>query len=106
MKSLCSAVALVLPSALPAQAQQLTLQINSGRVSLDAVNLPARQILAEWVRIGGTKVVGAEKITGAPLTLEARRHARAAGARHHPSQRRGLHGRAASSIGTPRRLGV
>ncbi len=70
MKSLCSAVALVLLSALPAQAQQLTLQINSGRVSLDAVNVPARQILAEWSRIGGTKVVGAEKITGTPLTLK------------------------------------
>jgi hypothetical protein len=70
MKFLCSAVALVLMSALPAQAQQLTLQINGGRVTLDAVNVPARQILAEWARIGGTKVVGAEKITGTPLTLK------------------------------------
>jgi hypothetical protein len=69
MKSLCSAVAVILMSALPAQAQQLTLQINSGRVTLDAVNVPARQILAEWSRIGGTKVIGAEKITGTPLTL-------------------------------------
>ena len=31
---------------------------------------PARQILAEWARIGGTKIVGADKITGAPLTLK------------------------------------
>ncbi len=70
MKLLCSAIALVLLSALPAQAQQLTLQIDSGRVTLDAVNVPARQILAEWARIGGTTVVGAEKITGTPLTLK------------------------------------
>ena len=30
---------------------------------------PCRQILAEWARVGGTKIVGADKITGAPLTL-------------------------------------
>jgi hypothetical protein len=70
MKYLCSAVALVLLLALPAQAQQLNLVINNGRVTLDATNVPARQILAEWARIGGTKVVGAEKITAAPLTLK------------------------------------
>jgi hypothetical protein len=70
MKFLCSTVVVVLLSALPAQAQQLTLQITSGRVTLDAVNVPARQILAEWARVGGTKVVGAEKITGTPLTLK------------------------------------
>lgn len=55
----------------PARAQQvLKLEIQNGRVSLEANAVPARQILAEWARIGGTKVVGAEKITGAPLTLK------------------------------------
>jgi hypothetical protein len=29
-----------------------------------------RQILTEWARIGGTKVVGGDKITGAPVTLK------------------------------------
>jgi hypothetical protein len=29
-----------------------------------------RTILSEWARLGGTKVVGGEKITGAPLTLQ------------------------------------
>lgn len=48
----------------------LTLEIRDGRVNMDAASVPARQILAEWARIGGTKVVGAEKITGAPLTLK------------------------------------
>lgn len=70
MKYVCSAVALVLLLAVSAQAQQLNLQINDGRVTLDATNVPARQILAEWARIGGTKVVGAEKITATPLTLK------------------------------------
>jgi hypothetical protein len=69
MKVIFSALALVLALALPAEAQ-LTLQISDGRVTLDAVNVPARQILAEWARIGGTKIVGAEKIAGAPLTLK------------------------------------
>ena len=68
MKVLIPALALVVACALPAEAQ-LTLQINEGRVTLEAQNVPARQILAEWSRIGGTKIVGAEKITGAPLTL-------------------------------------
>jgi hypothetical protein len=56
--------------AAPAAAQQVHLQIHNGRVTLDATNAPARQILAEWARVGGTKVVGADKITGAPLTLK------------------------------------
>ena len=70
MKRLIPALGLVLACALPADAQQLQLAISDGRVTLDATSVPARQILAEWARIGGTKVVGAEKITGAPLTLK------------------------------------
>jgi hypothetical protein len=70
MKSLLATVALLVACALPANAQQLTLHISNGRVTLDAVNVSARQILAEWARIGGTNVVGADKITGAALTLK------------------------------------
>lgn len=50
--------------------QALKLEIQNGRVTMEANGVPARQILAEWSRIGGTKVVGAEKITGGPLTLK------------------------------------
>ena len=53
----------------PASAQQLTLTFNEGRVSLDAAAVPVRTILSEWGRLGGTKVVGADRITGAPLTI-------------------------------------
>jgi hypothetical protein len=61
--------ALAVLVALPAAAQQLSLDIRDGLVTLQAVNVPVRQVLAEWGRVGGTKVVGAERITGAPLTL-------------------------------------
>jgi hypothetical protein len=68
-KLLCSAVLALI--AVPAMAQApLKLEIVNGLVNLDATGVPARQILAEWARIGGTKVVGSEKITGAPLTLK------------------------------------
>ena len=60
---------LALAAALPAGAQQLTLDIQDGLVTLSATNVPVRQILDEWAKVGGTRVVGAERITGAPLTL-------------------------------------
>jgi hypothetical protein len=69
MKSLCLAPLLVIASASSAFAQ-LALEIKDGRVTLDARNVPARQILAEWARIGGTKIVNGEKVGGGPLTLK------------------------------------
>jgi hypothetical protein len=53
-----------------ANAQQMTLQLQDGRVTLDAQNVPVRQILAEWARVGGAKIVNGEKVLGAPLTLQ------------------------------------
>jgi hypothetical protein len=55
--------------AAPASAQQLKLAFQDGRVTLDATSVPVRTILSEWAKLGGTKVVGAERIAGAPLTL-------------------------------------
>src|SRR5262245_34141766 len=52
-----------------ADAQQLTLAIKNGRVSLDAHDVPVRQILTEWARIGGVKIINAEKIAGPAVTL-------------------------------------
>jgi hypothetical protein len=69
MKHLCLASCLVLVSATSASAQ-LKLDIRDGRVTLDARAVPARQILAEWAKIGGTRIVGGDKVTGAPLTLK------------------------------------
>lgn len=48
----------------------LTLQIAGGRVTLHAENVPARTILAEWSRLGGTKIVNGDRVVGSPLTLE------------------------------------
>ena len=53
----------------PASAQELTLTMQDGRVTLHATNVPVRQILLEWGRIGQAKVVNADKLTG-NLTLQ------------------------------------
>lgn len=64
------ALTVVLALASSASAQQLSLTFNNGLVSLQASNVPVRTILAEWSRLGGTKVLNAEKVAGAPLTLQ------------------------------------
>jgi hypothetical protein len=57
--------------AVPAAAQApLTLSIQDGQVTLKAQNVPVATILNEWARIGGTNVIGANRVTGAPVTLE------------------------------------
>jgi hypothetical protein len=71
MRRILLTTALVASFAAPAFAQQsLKLSFNDGLVTLDATAVPVRQILAEWGRIGGTKVVGADRVSGAPLTLK------------------------------------
>jgi hypothetical protein len=54
----------------PAFAQQLQLSMANGRVTLVARDVPVRQILAEWARIGDTRIVNGDKLVGPPLTLE------------------------------------
>ena len=53
-----------------ASAQQVQLAMRNGRVSLVAKDATVRQILAEWARIGQTKVVNLERIPGGPITIE------------------------------------
>lgn len=53
-----------------AYAQSVTLAFHDGLVSIDAKSVPARIILTEWAKKGGTKVVGIERLTGASLTLK------------------------------------
>ncbi len=48
----------------------LKLEFHNGLVSLDATNATARQILAEWARLGGTRIVNGERVPGVPLTLQ------------------------------------
>jgi hypothetical protein len=46
------------------------LSIQDGRVWLNATNATPREILGEWTRVGGTRIVNPERISGGPLTLQ------------------------------------
>jgi hypothetical protein len=48
----------------------LRLEFRDGYVTISAASVPLRQVLTEWARLGQTRVVNAEKLGGAPLTLE------------------------------------
>lgn len=65
-------VACLFAPAAYAQPGDLTLFIADGRVTLIARDVPLRQILAEWARVGQTRIINAEKVVGPPLTLELR----------------------------------
>lgn len=73
LKSMLPAVAVVALAASPAAAQMATpgvsLTIREGKVTLKAEQASLRQILAEWERQGHVRIVGAEKLTGGPVTL-------------------------------------
>jgi hypothetical protein len=68
--ALVAALAALLILPVRADAQQLNLQIQNGRVTLDAQNVTVRQILAEWARVGGAKIVNGDKVAGGPVTLQ------------------------------------
>jgi hypothetical protein len=71
MRSTIFALALSIAVAAPAAAQQpLKVTFQDGRVSVDATGATVRAILAEWSKEGGTKVIGAERVAGAPITLK------------------------------------
>ena len=61
---------LLLSWSIPAWAGSLTLSMRNGLVSLDAQDVTVRQILTEWERIGKTRIVNAERITGGPISLK------------------------------------
>jgi hypothetical protein len=60
--------AAAIPAVAAAEPVQLTLQ--SGRVSLVATDVTVGQILDEWARIGGTRIVNAERVPGGRVTLQ------------------------------------
>ncbi len=64
-------LSVVVLAALPAAAQSpVSLTIHDGKVSLTAHEVPLRTILTEWGRIGGTNVVGSDRLTGGLVSLE------------------------------------
>ncbi len=57
-------------SASIAVAGELKLTLDNGRATLIAQDVPVRQILDEWARIGKTTIVNGDKLTGPPITVE------------------------------------
>ncbi len=64
------AAAFIAPT--PASAGELRLSIANGRVTIVAQDVTVKQILDEWSRVGQTKIVGAERLAGTPITLDLR----------------------------------
>jgi hypothetical protein len=57
------------PALAAAQASHVSLVIDDRGVTLDARDAPLRDILAEWSRVGGTKVLNAETLDPRPVTI-------------------------------------
>jgi hypothetical protein len=64
------AAVLLAVGALAAQAQTVKVEFLMGKVNLVAKDASLRAILNEWARVGGTRLVNPERLTGGPLTLE------------------------------------
>lgn len=56
--------------AAPPASAQVSLTIDDGFVTLSAKDATVRQILAEWSRVGQTKVVNGDRVSGTPITLQ------------------------------------
>ena len=69
----CLSMALLAGGALPdpgGQPPRLQLALRDGRVTIIARDVPLTDILAEWSRLGQTRIVNAEKLAGPRLTIE------------------------------------
>lgn len=64
------ALAALSVTAAPSAAQQVSFSMRDGLVTLDARNATVRQILTEWTRVGRVAIINAEKVAGAPVTLQ------------------------------------
>jgi hypothetical protein len=64
------ALTALLFGASPAFAQAVKLEFHDGLVTVTAQNAPLRTILTEWSRLGGTQVINADRLSGAPVTLQ------------------------------------
>ncbi|HSP91945.1 MAG TPA: hypothetical protein VLN08_13605, partial [Vicinamibacterales bacterium] len=53
-----------------AGAGEVRLAIKDGRVALVARDATLRDILVEWERVGGTRIVNRDRVPGTRLTLE------------------------------------
>jgi hypothetical protein len=65
--ALAAAAILIAPT--PARAE-LAITMHDGLVTVNAKDVTIRQILAEWAKVGQTRIVNAEGIAGGPVTLQ------------------------------------
>ncbi len=73
MKAILLAV-LAAVVAVPASAgADLRFEIRDGKVTLDARDVTVRQILAEWARVGQTRIINLERVGSGPMTLQLSR---------------------------------
>lgn len=70
MKKLFFGFLLLACSASPCRAGGLQLSMQDGRISIDAQDVTIRQILAEWSRVGKTRIVNVERLDGGPITIK------------------------------------
>ena len=70
MKTLVFALLILTCRAPVASAEGLTLSMHDGLVTIDARDVTVRQILTEWARVGKTRIINVERITGGPMTLK------------------------------------
>lgn len=49
---------------------EVHLTMRNGRVTLNASNATVAEILAEWARVGHTRIVNGELVTGEPVSIE------------------------------------
>lgn len=66
---LVGALALLLVGA-PARGAELSLEFQNGLVTLVAHDVSVRQILDEWATIGQTRIINADQVSTAPVTLD------------------------------------
>ena len=67
-----AAVAAVFLGTAPMASADVQLSMHDGRVTIVAKDATLRQILAEWARVGQTKISNVDRIPGGPVTLELR----------------------------------
>jgi hypothetical protein len=72
LKRIVVVAAALLTCAIPMRAQsarKLDISFNAGRVTILAENVTLAEILAEWSRKGGSRIVNAEQLRGTPVML-------------------------------------
>ena len=69
MKYLGLSLIALLSVAAPSHAAELQLSIQDGRVTLNAQDVTIRQILTEWARVGKTRIINVERLSGTTVSI-------------------------------------